>query len=252
MGVLTLSRPERRNALSPDLLLKLCEVLEGWAHDDTVRAVVITGAGDRAFSSGYDIREIPTNPTPEMEQRLREHHPLELGLRSVKEFPYPTLAMLNGYCFGAALNLALCCDIRIGADDIAIGMPPAKLGLVYPADGVAQFVQVLGMARAREMFFTGRTYKGTEMQRMGLVDYLVPRAELEATTFGMAGEIAANAPLSLKGLKRILNLVEASGSPSAAARAEANALMAAALSSDDAIEGQSAFLEKRAPRFVGR
>lgn len=252
IGLLTINRPERRNALTPDILLQLHETLEQWAREDAVRVVILRGAGDRAFSSGYDITAIPTNITPEIEAQLREHNPLELGLGSVKQFPYPTIAMLNGHCFGASLNLALCCDIRIGADDIAVGMPPAKLGLVYPADGVAQFVQVIGMPRAREAFFTGRTYKGADVKRMGLVDHQVPRAELEATVFGLADEMAANAPLSLRGLKRILNLVEQAMAPTAEARAESEALMAAAFSSEDLIEGQSAFLEKRPPRFVGR
>jgi enoyl-CoA hydratase/carnithine racemase len=170
----------------------------------------------------------------------------------VKNFPYPTIAMVNGHCFGAALNLALCCDLRIGADGIAVGMPPARLGVVYPPDGMAQFVHVLGMARAREVFFTARTYRGADAQAMGLVDRLVPASELEATTFEFAEEIAANAPLALKGLKRTLNLIEASAGLSEDARREAANLFAAALQSEDAKEAQKAFIAKRKPRFAGR
>jgi enoyl-CoA hydratase/carnithine racemase len=251
-GVLTFDRPERRNALSPQLLIALHETLEEWGRDGEIRTVVITGAGEKAFSAGYDIRAIPTDVSPETARRLRDRNPLDLGLASVKNFPYPTIAMVNGHCFGAALNLALCCDLRIGADDIAVGMPPARLGVVYPYGGVAQFAQVLGMARAREVFFTARTYRGEEVRAMGLVDRLVPRAELEATTWSLAEEIAANAPLALRGLKRILNLVETAAAPSDEARREADALFAAALQSEDAKEAQKAFLEKRAPSFSGR
>lgn len=252
IGVLRFNRPERHNALSPQLLLRLHEMLESWARADVIRTVVITGAGDKAFSSGYDILAIPTDVTPEMTERIPHHNPLDLALASVKNFPYPTIAMLNGHCFGGALNLALCCDLRIGADDIAVGMPATRLGVVYPCDGIAQFVQVLGMARAREVFFAARTYRGAEVRAMGLVDRLVPRSELERATFALAEEIVGNAPLALKGIKRTLNLIEASASLSAEARREAEGLMAAAFQSEDLKEAQTAFLEKRKPRFLGR
>ncbi len=251
-GVLTFNRPDRRNALSPQMLIGVHETLEAWGREDEIRTLVITGAGQKAFSSGYDIRAIPTQVTPETASQLQNRNPLELGLASVKNFPYPTIAMMNGHCFGAALNLALCCDMRIGADDIAVGMPPARLGVVYPPDGMTQFAQVLGMARAREVFFTARTYRGADIQAMGLVDQLVPRSELEATTYGLADEIAANAPLALRGLKRTLNLIEAASPLSGEARREASALFAAALQSEDAREAQKAFVEKRKPRFTGR
>ena len=193
IGVLRFNRPERHNALSPQMLIQVHQALEAWARTDEVRAVVITGAGEKAFSSGYDIMAIPTDVTLEVAARIRDSNPLALALASVKDFPYPTIAMVNGHCFGGALNLALGCDLRIGADDIAVGMPAARLGVVYPCDGIAQFVQVLGMARAREVFFTARTYRGAEVRAMGLVDRLVPRSELEATTFRLAAESAGNA-----------------------------------------------------------
>lgn len=234
------------------MLLGLHDLLEGWAKDADVRAVVFTGAGEKAFSSGFDIGAIPTDPDPHLARRLREENPLGLALASVKSFPFPTLAMLNGPCFGAALHLALCCDLRLAADDAAVGMPPARLGLVYPADGIAQFASVLGMARARELFFTGRTYRGAELMEMGLVGRLVARAELQRTTFALAEEIAANAPLALRGIKRVLDLVESAAPLSAEARAEAETLTAAAMQSEDAREGQRAFVEKRKPRFTGR
>jgi enoyl-CoA hydratase/carnithine racemase len=252
IGVLIFNRPERRNALSPRLLIGLHETLEAWAREDEIRTVVIRGSGEKAFSAGYDILAIPTNVTPETASRLREGTPLQLALESVKNFPYPTIAMLNGHCFGGALHLAVCCDLRIGADDIAVGIPPARLGLVYPHEGIAQVAQVLGMARAREVLFTGRSYRGKALRGLGLVEQLVPRSELEATTYEIAEEIAGNAPLALRGIKRILNLIESSAPLSEEARREAEALFAAALQSEDAKEGQKAFIEKRRPSFVGR
>jgi enoyl-CoA hydratase/carnithine racemase len=231
VGVVTFNRPVRRNALTPAMLFGLHDVLEKWAKSGEVRAVVFTGAGEKAFSSGFD--------------------PLDVGLQSVKRYPFPTIAMLGGHCFGAALNLAICCDLRVGADDIAVGMPPARLGIVYPADGIAQFASVLGMARAREVFFTGRTYRGEEAREIGLVGRLVPRADLEATTFSLAEQIASNAPLALRGMKRVLDLVESAGPLSDDARSEAQELVTEAIQSKDAREGQKAFLEKRTPRFTG-
>jgi enoyl-CoA hydratase/carnithine racemase len=252
IGVLTLDRPERRNALSPRMLIDLHEALASWGGEDEIRAVVIRGAGEKAFSAGYDISAIPTDVTPETASRLRDRNPLQLALESAKHFPYPTIAMLNGHCFGAAVHLALCCDLRVGADDIAVGIPPARLGVVYPHEGIAQVAQVVGMARAREIFFTGRSYRGEGLRAIGLVDQLVPRGELEATVFELAEEISSNAPLSLKGMKRILNLIEGSVALSGEARREAEVLFATVLQSDDAKEGQKAFIEKRKPSFAGR
>lgn len=252
VGFLRFNRPERRNALSPQLLIQLHQTLQTWGRENDTRTVVITGVGDKAFSSGYDILAIPTDATPQTAQQTIEGSPLDLALRSVKDFPYPTIAMVNGLCFGGALNLALCCDIRIGADDIAVGMPAARLGIVYSCDGIAQFVQVLGFARARQILLAARTYKGAEVQAMGMVDLLVPRSELETTTCRLAEEMAGNAPLAVTGIKRTLNLIETSLALSPDSRRECEELMAIALQSEDVKEAQMAFVEKRKPHFVGR
>ncbi len=251
VGWLTLNRPEKKNALSPDLLLTIHRVLRDWTDNESVRAVVITGTGDRAFSAGYDITAIPTRLSPEDMELLKNSNPLSLALNAVRAFPYPTIAMLNGYAYGAGLNLAICCDLRIGADDIAAGMPPARLGVVYHPEGLAHFTEVLGMARTRELFFTAATYRGQELAEMGVVNRLVPRQSLRETVLSTAAAITANAPLSLKGMKCILNHI-AKGSPlSESALKEAETLITAAFNSRDLKEGQLAFLEKRSPAFKG-
>lgn len=252
VGTLIFNRPERKNALSPEMLVKLHLTLKEWAEKGTLRAVVITGGEGKAFSSGYDILSIPTRVTEEEKELLKQSNPVELALNTVKQFPYPTIAMVNGYVFGAGLNLCMCCDIRIAADDIKAGMPPAKLGLVYHPEGLKQFVDVLGMARTREIFFTGRTYEGSQLLEMGLADHLVPRSELAAVTYRLAEEIAVNAPLSLKGTKRILNMLSSSLRLSEENLQEAEQLMTDAFNSQDLKEGQTAFLEKRRPKFMGR
>jgi enoyl-CoA hydratase len=253
VGWITLNRPEKKNTLSPDLLLELNRILRDWAAGETVRAVVITGSGDRAFSAGYDIAAIPTAITPEDADLLKDSNPLALALETLKNYPYPTIAMLNGYAYGAGLNLAICCDIRIGAEDIAAGMPPARLGLVYHPDGLAQFVEVLGMTRTRELFLTAATYRGPDLAAMGIVNRLVPRILLLETVSSMAAGIASNAPLSLKGMKHILNrLAGRSALLSEEDLDQVKKLVTEAFNSEDLKEGQTAFMEKRPPVFHGK
>ena len=252
VGTLKLNRPERRNALSPALLAELHLALKKWAEEDTVRVVVITSNSDKAFSAGFDILNIPTEVTPENAEVLKANNPLELALNSVKNFPFPVIAMINGYCFGAGLNLTMCCDIRIGADHIKVGMPPVKLGLVYHPEGLNQFIEVIGMAKTREVFLTGHTYSGKEIKDMGLVNYLVPAAKLAETVYAMAEEIAKNAPLSLKGTKKILNMIGKNFLINPEDINAAEVLIGEAFNSDDLKEGQTAFFEKRDPVFTGK
>ncbi|MBW2622318.1 MAG: enoyl-CoA hydratase/isomerase family protein, partial [Deltaproteobacteria bacterium] len=142
-----INRPDKRNSLTPEILMLLHEALEEYAKGDDVRAVIIRGIGDVAFSSGYDIRAIPTKDNPDIEDRMRGQNPLELALESIVNFPYPVIAMLNGYTFGAGCELAISCDIRVGADNIRMGMPPVKLGLIYSVNGLMRFVRTVGWAR---------------------------------------------------------------------------------------------------------
>jgi enoyl-CoA hydratase/carnithine racemase len=251
VGTIIFNRPERKNSFSPELLIKLHLTLKEWEQDETIRTVVFTGSGDKAFSSGYDILSIPTDLTPEMAEIMKKENPLKLALSSVKNYPFPTIAMMNGYALGAGLNLALCCDMRVGVEDISVSMPPAKLGLIYHPEGFKQFTEVIGMARTKELFFTARKYEGRKVKEMGIVDYLVPRSELSATTYALANEIAGNAPLSLKGSKRILSMLSRAVEFKESDLREADAIMAEGFNSEDLKEGQNAFIEKRKPVFKG-
>lgn len=264
VGVITLNRPHQHNALSPQLLKDLSERLSIWAGNDAIRVVVITGAGDKAFSAGYDINSIASvNPDhPEssdtgspLSNKPKDassgRTPFERGLIAVKNFPYPTIAMINGHCFGGALHLAINCDLRFASDHVAIGMPPAKLGLVYEPEGLLQFMQVLGSSKARELFFSGKTYRGAEINALGLVSKLVPADQLSDTVFSLAGEIARNAPLALKGMKQVFNRIEEANFPEALKK-EARRLVKESFNSQDIKEGQTAFLEKRPPVFIGK
>jgi len=252
VGTLILNRPKKRNALSQSLLIDLHMALKKWEDSGDVWTVVIKGAGDSAFSSGYDIVSIPTSIPSEIQEMLKESNPLELALNSVKQYPYPVIAMMNGYTFGAGLNLAMCCDIRIAMDTIKTGMPPAKLGLVYHPEGLKQFIEVIGISKTKELFFTARTYSAAQAKEMGLVDYLIPEKELSAFTYEMARDITLNAPLSICGTKKIFNMLMRNHFyMTESDTKEAERLIVNAFNSDDLKEGQTAFLEKRKPCFKG-
>jgi enoyl-CoA hydratase len=249
---LTLNRPEKKNSLSLELVELFGSTLKELAKDDAVRALILRGAGDQAFCSGFDIGSLPTRSETDADQRLKSLDQVESLLQSVVGFPYPVIAMLNGFAFGLGCELAMCCDIRIGAADIRMGMPPARLGLVYPWAGLLRFVNCIGLQSTKEMFFTGRTYTGLRIKELGLVDYLVPGADLEKFTYAMAEEIAGNAPLALKGIKKVINMLTRSSRLDETQSTEAQAIFKAALLSEDMQEGQAAFLEKRKPKFKGK
>ncbi len=252
VAILTLNRPEKYNALTPALLVELHQAIAELSRREDIRCLIIRGTGEKAFCSGYDLGQLPTTLTPEIAELLKENpNPLALGLDAITAFPYPVIAMLNGVAIGAGCELAVTCDIRIGADDIRMGMPPAKLGLVYAPSGIRKFLDLVGPANTRELFFTAKFVDADRAREMGLVNYLLPREELEDFTLSLAADIAEKAPLALKGMKRIINLLLERGELDEAGNAEAGALIGASLASRDLQEGQRAFLEKRKPFFRG-
>lgn len=250
VATLVLNRPAKKNSLSPQLVEKLGDTLRELETDEAVRVLIIRGAGDQAFCAGYDIGALPTQ-TDGGRDKLAQLAPVEKLFDAVFNFPFPVIAALNGDAFGAGCELALCCDIRIGSENIRMGMPPAKLGMVYLHKGLRRFVNLLGAASTKELFFTARAYPAHQLKAMGMLHYLVPADELESFTYQMADDIAANAPLALKGNKRICNLLAAQNPLTPLDQAVADALAQEALNSHDLKEGQRAFLEKRAPQFKG-
>ena len=249
---LVINRLEKRNFLIPDFLLKMSDVIEDLTKEGSVRVLVIRGAGDEIFSSGYDISALPTNPSTDMEVSMKETPPLEKALLSIRNFPYPVIAMLNGHAFGGGCELAIGCDIRVAAQRTKMGMPPAKLGLVYPYQGYRRFLTVLGFARTLEIFLTGRSYDSQSCLTMGLVNYVVDDADIEAFTYDLARELADNAPLSLRGTKSALYKI---AEYPILKRDDEDALIELfiqSLKSEDIEEGKSAFMEKRTPHFKGR
>jgi enoyl-CoA hydratase/carnithine racemase len=253
VATLILNRPQKMNALTDQLIRDLKIRFEHLAMDETVRAVVIRGSGDKAFCSGYDFGALEAKQASAAEVHEEASHPLEPVAEAIDAYPYPVIAMLNGSAFGAGCELAICCDLRVAADDIRIGMPPAKIGVVYPWNGLRRFVQAVGWNHTREMFFSADTFEGPCLKAMGLVNHLVPRSELEAVTLDLAARITANAPLALRGIKKTLSHLASSTMSLAPEKvAMSQAAMRAALASTDLVEGRQALKDKRKPCFKGR
>ena len=244
---LTFNRPEKRNLLTPAMLLELSEQLDRLRDGKKVRCVVIRGSGEKAFSSGYDINAIGEN------DMIRHHegdHPLGRALRTIESFPYPVIAMMNGHAFGAGLEVAVTCDLRTTVEDCLLGMPPAKLGVVYSYSGIKKFLDLIGPGYTKELFLVGRPISSERAWEIGLVNFMVPREELEEFTYGIANEIAENAPLSLKTLKEITKTLE-KRTISTEDEKLIRQMTTEVQNSQDYKEGQKAFAEKRKPEFKG-
>ncbi|HUA75446.1 MAG TPA: enoyl-CoA hydratase-related protein [Solirubrobacteraceae bacterium] len=259
---LTISNPAKRNALDHPILdaitATLAELSGGEGeHDEAAagvtaaRCLLITGAGGM-FSAGYDIGEIPSDEFEERAEALVAH-PFTEAIDALERFPYPTLAMLPGHTIGGGLELALSCDMRVALDGIKLGMPPAKLGLVYSHTGLRRFIDAIGAARTRELFLLGRYVDAATALSWGLVNRVAAAEALEETALSVAAELAGNAPLSQLGNKRVIAaLLAAEGQLEPGVEQELIELRRASFASQDMREGMKAFAEKRPPRWAGR
>jgi len=225
-----ISNPERRNALDHEILDGLAELLPRLDRGIETRCVMIVGAPP-AFSAGYDIASIPAETFARDAEALVAH-PFHAAMEAIASHPWPTLAAINGPCLGGGLELAITCDLRICAAGAKLGMPPAKLGLVYG--------------------HTGRNFDAERAERIGLVHEVVGDEELEGAAVELAASIAANAPLSMRGNKRAIEVLKQNAILSDQQEAGLIALREACFTSADLREGIEAFAEKRAPRWQGR
>jgi len=248
LGLIIASNPTRMNAFTAGMWRALPEFLAAAEADPAIRVIVLRGAGTRAFSAGADISEFDSARSGDATTAYDALN--DAAFRALSGCTKPTIAMIHGFCLGGGLAIALCADMRLADDAAEFAIPAAKLGLGYNARWVRPLLAVVPPARAKEMLFTGRRFKVAEAQAMGLVNTVVPAAELEVTTRALAGEIAANAPLTVRAAKRTIDeLVRNPQTPDLAAL---DAAVAACFASEDYAEGRLAFKEKRKPRFKGR
>lgn len=246
--VLRIVNPDRANALGPGILDALGAELNG-PRAAAARAVLLTGSGTRHFSSGIDLADAPPGRLAD-DLRGGERR-LGAAARAVEGCPRPVIAVVNGAAFGGALELAMACDWRIAARGARLGMPAARLGVVYAPDGLRRFVAALGPARTRRLFLTGAPVDAEEALALGLVDQVVDDDALWDAARRAAADVAAGAPLAIAGTRAILRAL---GAPPAddALRAEADAWRRRAFGSDDHREALAAFRSRRPPEFTGR
>lgn len=242
---LTIANPEKRGALDHEMLDALADAVRRL----DARCLLLTGTGSM-FSAGYDIGNLEGADFEEQAEALVAH-PFHAALEALEGYAYPVVAALNGHAIGGGLELALTADIRLAAPGIKVGMPPAKLGLIYSHTGLRKFIEVCGVANTAELFYAGRSVDVERALQMGLVNQVVD--DVAEAGLALAAEIAANAPLSLAGNKRAISTLRRYLGPlPEEVERELVELRESCFRSEDFREGVRAFGEKRAPRWQGR
>ena len=248
VGYVIFNNPERHNAVSLDMWARTTEILDAFARDDEVRVVVITGAGGKSFVSGADISKFESERAS-LDATKIYNTTVAKANESIAEFPKPTIAMIRGYCIGGGLGLAVCCDLRICSDNSKFGIPAAKLGLGYSYPGVKRLADLVGPSFAKEIFFTARQFDAEEARVMGLVNRVVPGAELEKYVKDYADTMAGNAPRPVKAVKYVVG--EAMKDEPNRNLKRCAEMVDQCFASNDFTEGRRAFMVKRKPAFTG-
>jgi enoyl-CoA hydratase len=249
VGTMIFNNPERHNAVSLEMWQAAAQILADFAADDDVRVVVLTGAGGKAFVSGADISKFE-DERASREAVERYNAATEKVYSGLAALPKPTIAMIQGYCLGGGLNLSICCDLRFCSEGSRFGLPAAKLGLGYGYPGLKRFIDTIGPAHTKDIFFSARQFGAAEALAMGIVNRMLSDAELSPFVEEYARAVAANAPLTVQAVKQISLEVlkpESERDPGRAAD-----LVARCFASQDYVEGRRAFLEKRPPVFTGK
>jgi len=249
VGWLTFNNPARRNAVSIDMWEAIPKVLDRFEQDPEIRVIVLRGDGDKAFVSGADVSQYEKQRSSAEGIQYYEEIAGRVQER-LQGCDKVLIAMIRGYCLGAGVNIALCCDLRLAAEDAKLGIPAARLGLGYRASSLKNLLDTVGPAYAREVLITGRHFSAEEARTMGLVHRVAPVTELEALVLEYCAMISENAPLTIRASKRIIReLLKANPAFDAQACA---ALVRQCFESQDYVEGRQAFMEKRKPVFQGK
>jgi enoyl-CoA hydratase len=246
VATLTINRPEKRNALDAPTRRAIVAALDELERDPAVRAVIVTGAGDKAFIAGADIAEFEGRAPVDQWRVMSEWSVYQAADR----FPKPLIAAINGYCLGGGCEFAMACDIRIAADTAKLGQPEINLGIIPGGGGTQRLPRLVGLGRAFKLLYTGELIDAAEALRIGLVDEVVPAAELMNRARALAEQIAAKSPVALALIKEAVR-ASVRTSLDEGCRQEIT-LFGLAFSSEDKREGVAAFLEKRPPQFTGR
>ncbi len=249
VGLVMFNQPDKLNAMSIEMWQGLEQILDQFARDDAIRVVVLTGAGHRAFVSGADISQFGEARGNRDAQREYDRG-TAAGRAKLAAFPKPVIARIRGYCLGGGLGIALQADVRIAAVDSEFGIPAARLGTANGLDMVRQLAGLIGPAYAKAMLFTGARIDSAEAGRIGLVNQVVRDEDLSDVVVDLARVIADNAPLSVRAAKLTVNSAVPPIEPELLT--ELQAAVDACADSEDYAEGRAAFLQKRAPRFLGR
>jgi enoyl-CoA hydratase/carnithine racemase len=249
VGVITFNNPEKHNAMSLEMWEGLGHALTELRDDPAVRVVILTGAGGKAFVSGADISQFEKER--HNAQASEEYSRRSAAQRALlADYPKPTIACISGFCLGGGMLVAMLCDIRIAADHSQFGIPAAKLGIAYGYDGLRHLVSLVGPSWARLIMYTGMRIDAVEAMRIGLVDRILPDAELWGATMDTARSIAGNAPLSIQASK--IAIAQILKDPDQRDMKAIDAISHACMDSEDFREGRRAFMEKRKPKFQGR
>jgi enoyl-CoA hydratase/carnithine racemase len=248
VGWMILNNPERHNAISLEMWSAALEIMADFNADPSVRVMVLTGAGSKAFASGADISKFK-DERQQADAVAHYQETTQKAYEALMNMRVPTVAMIRGYCIGGGTAVAVCCDLRICTENAKFGIPAAKLGLGYGLNRAKPLVDLVGPAFAKEMFFTGRQFDAREAEKMGLVNRVVADDKLDETIGELTRAIAENAPLTVKCAKLVVGEVLKDAAERDVAACER--AVKACFDSADYKEGQAAFMEKRKPRFVG-